>query len=284
MTECVIRQLRFNRVRQTMSEYRFQAVLADLDGTVYRGDSLIPGVDSLYRDLTDKGYRWLFLSNNATATASDLAAKLRSLGLPVSGDQVMNSASALIRALKKERPQARVFLVGESKLRAGIELAGIEIVDDASNVDIVVGAMDRGFTYAKLEKAQGAILNGAAFWATNTDASFPVAHGLLPGAGSIIASIATAAGRQPDRIFGKPSTDFAEMALQVLGMGRDACLVVGDRLETDILFAQNAEMASALVLTGASSREDLMRFSFSPDYVLESIVQISEILLDGRPR
>ncbi len=267
-----------------MTENRFKAILADMDGTVNRGDTLLPGVDSLYRELTDKGFRWLFLSNNATAVASDLARKLCSMGLQVSDDQVVNSAAALIRALAKERPGARVFVVGESSLRAGISRAGMEIVEDPSDTEIVVSALDRGFTYEKLEKAQRAIHMGAEFWASNTDPSLPVADGIRPGAGSIVASIATAAGRQPDRIFGKPHTDMADIALEILGLDRDSCLVVGDRMEMDILFARNAEMTSALVLTGASSREDLPRFDFSPDYVLESIVQISEILFNRRPR
>lgn len=261
-----------------MSEDRFKAILADLDGTVNRGDTLIPGVDSAYRELTDKGFTWLFLSNNATALASDLAGKLCVLGLAVSDGQVINSASALIRALSKEPPDVGVFLVGEPRLRAGIQEAGIELVDDPSQADIVVGALDRGFTYEKLEKAQAAIHRGARFWATNTDPFLPVADGIRPGAGTIIASIATAVGRQPDRIFGKPYTDMAEIALEILGMDRESCLVVGDRMETDILFARNAGMVSALVLTGASSREDAARFSFSPDYVLESIDRISEVL------
>lgn len=257
---------------------QFKAILADLDGTVNRGDTLIPGVAAAYRELTAKGLRWLFLSNNATALSSDLAARIVALGLPVSEHQVVNSASALIRALSNERPAPNVFVVGEPSLTAGMRRAGVNVVEDPSQVDIVVGAMDRGFTYEKLAKAQAAIHRGAQFWATNTDPSLPVSDGIQPGAGSIIAAIATAAGHGPDRIFGKPYTDMAEMALDLLGLSAHSCLVVGDRMETDILFAHNAGMASALVLTGAASREDLNRFSFSPDYVIESIARLSEVL------
>jgi len=144
--------------------------------------------------------------------------------------------------------------------------------------EIVVTAMDTGFTYDKLKRAHRAISNGARFWATNLDATFPAAGGFLPGAGSIVASVATAVGRPPDRVFGKPSPDMAELALEILGLTAECCLVVGDRMETDILFARNAGMDSVLVLTGATTREALADFSYSPDHVLESLADLPDFL------
>ena len=240
---------------------RYRAILADLDGTVNRGNILIPGAKIQYDELSKRGIRWLFLSNNATSPSSDIAAQVNRLGLDVSEDQVVNSAAALIHGLAAEYASARVLVVGEARLIDALKHAGIRLVEEPDETDILVVAMDRGFTYDKLRRAQAAIHGGALFWATNRDASLPVEGGLLPGAGSMVAAIATAAGRQPDRVLGKPSPDMATLALEILGLPKDACLVVGDRMETDILFARNAGIDSALVLTGATSREDLPAFS-----------------------
>ena len=261
------------------SSKRYLGVLADMDGTMNRGDQLIPGAGEVYEDLIQRGIRWLFLSNNATALPRDLAARIRNLGIPASDDQVVNSALALIRALKKEQPAARVMVVGEPALARGILDAGIAVANGADQTDIVVAAMDRGFNYEKLKNAQAAIRGGALFWATNTDAFLPVANGVLPGAGSIVAAISVAAGRGPDRVFGKPSPEMAYMALDILELPAESCLVVGDRIDTDMGCARNAGIDFALVLTGATSEEDLNKLDPMPAYVFESISEL-KILFD----
>lgn len=257
-----------------ISDKRYRGILADIDGTILRGHTLIPGAREIYDDLRGKGIRWIFLSNNATRTPSLLAQGLDGLGLAVTADLVVNSGSALIRSMVKEQPHARVYVVGERPLVEAIEDAGITVVGDSRDVDIVVAAMDRTFGYDKLARAQAALIAGAAFWATNLDPSVPVEDGLRPGAGSIVAAIAAAADHPPDRVFGKPSPDMALMAFEQIGLPADACLVVGDRMTTDVLFARNAGIDSALVLTGAISREDLSRFSYAPDYIFDSIADI----------
>ncbi|MDQ7784260.1 MAG: HAD-IIA family hydrolase [Desulfomonilaceae bacterium] len=254
-----------------MSKKTYQGILADLDGTVHRGRVLMPGVAAAYRDLTRKGIRWVFVSNGATSLSSDIAERLRGLGLDVRQDQVVNSATALINALRAHEMRTRVMVIGEPRLIEGIEDAGVEITEDPSGSDIVVVALDTGFSYEKLRRAHLALQRGALFWATNTDASFPASHGFLPGAGSIVAAVATASGRPPDRVFGKPSRDMAETALDRLNVEAESCLMVGDRIETDIVFAKNAGIDSALVLTGASTRQDLARSSHQPDYVFDDM-------------
>ncbi|MGB6064929.1 MAG: HAD-IIA family hydrolase [Desulfomonilaceae bacterium] len=260
-----------------MTKPSYQAILADLDGTVNRGDSLIDGVEAVYKDLSERGIQWLFLSNNAGLLASDLVLRIGRFGISVSETQVINSASALIYALKREAPGKRVMVVGGPKLIQGIEDAGATISDDPANVDIVVAAIDKTFTYEKLKNAHIALQNGSLLWASNLDPTFPVAGGFHPGAGSIVAAITTAAGHPPDRVFGKPSPDMALLALDTLNLPASLCLVVGDRMTTDILFAKNAGMASALVLTGATARSDLAKYSYAPDYVFESIADVREL-------
>jgi HAD superfamily hydrolase (TIGR01457 family) len=253
---------------------RYLGILADMDGTMNKGDQLIPGASQVYEDLTQRGIRWVFLSNNATVLPRDLAARIRDLGIPVTEDQVVNSALTLIRALKKEQPAARVMVVGEPALARGIMDAGIAAASAPDQTDIVVAAMDRGFNYEKLKNAQAAIRGGALFWATNTDAFLPVANGVLPGAGSIVAAISVAAGRGPDRVFGKPSPDMAYMALDLLELPAESCLIVGDRIDTDMVCARQAGIDFALVLTGATSKEDLDKLNPTPNYVFDSIAEL----------
>lgn len=255
----------------------YRGILADLDGTLHRGNLLIPGVDATYRVLTEKGIRWLFLSNNAAALPSDIATKVTGLGIPVTQDQVVTSASALISTLTEEYSDARIMVVGQPRLATGIREAGIRVVEEPDETDIVVVALDKGFTYEKLKRAHAAIRKGAVFWATNLDPTFPVPDGFEPGAGSVVAAVATAAGRPPDRVFGKPNRDMALLALKRLKIPAAMCLVVGDRMETDILFARNAGMDSALVLTGATARDDLAKFSYAPDFVFDSMVEMAEL-------
>ncbi len=203
-----------------MTKTHYKAILADLDGTVNRGDVLIAGVEAIYRDLSESGVQWLFLSNNAGLSASDLALKLRKLGIPVSEQQVINSASALIHTIQREHIGQRFMVVGEAGLIRAIEEAGGTVSDDSANVDIVVVALDKSFTYEKLKRAHMAIQNGALLWATNLDPTFPVPGGFHPGAGSLVAAVVTAAGHPPDRVFGKPSPDMALLALETLEAAR----------------------------------------------------------------
>ncbi len=258
-------------------EKNYLGILADLDGTVNRGDLLIEGVHEVYSRLSARGINWLFLSNNAQKSADDLANKLSRLGLPVSGKQVVNSASVVISSLEKGHLGAHVMVIGEPSLVQAIQTAGSIIETDPTKTDIVVIGMDIGLTYEKIKLAYQAIMRGDLFWATNLDPTFPVPGGFLPGAGSVVAPVITAVGRRPDRVFGKPETDMADLALERLHLSRESCLVVGDRMDTDILFAKRAKIDSVLVLTGATTRMNLGEYGYSPDYILETIADIERL-------
>jgi 4-nitrophenyl phosphatase len=256
---------------------KYKAILADLDGTLYRGSVLISGAETVYRKLTNLGVQWLFLSNNATSMAEDLAQKIANLGLPVSTHQVINSASALVREIRQNLVGVPIMVVGSQKLKSGLQLAGAKISDSYLDAQVLVVGLDREFTYEKMKLAHKAIQRGALFWATNLDPTYPEADGLSPGAGSVVSAIATAAGKEPDRVFGKPSTDMADIALERLGITSQECLVVGDRMDTDVEFAIKAGMFSVLVLTGATSLEDISRYAFSPGHIIESIASLEKL-------
>jgi HAD superfamily hydrolase (TIGR01450 family) len=261
-----------------MAKKLIKAILADLDGTINRGSLLIEGARETYETLKRKGVKWVLISNSARRLAKDLAAKVNRLGLDVSNDQVINSASALLNEINRNRKGSRVFAIGEPPLIAGLRNVGAEVnLHNDEGVEIVIVAMDSGFHYGKLKSAYQALSNGALFWATNLDPTYPLEGGFVPGAGSIVASVTTAIGRAPDKVFGKPEQDMALLALERLNMSPEECLVVGDRMDTDILFARNVGMYSALVLTGATSLQDLSQYDFRPHYIFESIRDIQQL-------
>jgi 4-nitrophenyl phosphatase len=261
-----------------MKNRPFKAILADLDGTINRGNTLIPGVKEVYDSLSARGLQWMFISNNATKLDSELAVKVSGLGLDVRPDQVVSSATALTQEISSAHRGAEFFVVGAPNLIRGLLDAGALVVENPRDAAIVVVALDTGVTYEKIKNAHIAIQNRAKFWATNLDATFPVEDGFHPGAGSLVAAVAAAAGRPPDRVFGKPSPDMALIALKRLNLAPEYCIVVGDRMETDILFAKNAGLASALVLTGAAKREDVDDSPFKPDYVLDHIEGLAQVI------
>lgn len=254
----------------------YKAILADLDGTINRGDTLIPGVKEVYELTRRKGAEWVFISNNASKLDTELAAKLRRFGLQVQDKQVVTSASALLERIRNGYIGSRFLVVGEQSLAEGIELSGGMVTGDPLSTQIVVIALDRTLTYAKIRDAHLALQHGAEFWATNLDPTYPVESGLYPGAGSIVAAVATAVGRPPDLVLGKPYTHMAEIVTKRLRIPATDCLVIGDRMDTDVLFATRAGMDSAFVLTGAGVREDLFRFEHEPTYVFDHISEVSE--------
>jgi 4-nitrophenyl phosphatase len=256
---------------------KYSAILADLDGTVNRGADLIPGVAKTYDLLRLAGIQWLFLTNNATKSEEEVAGKLRQAGLTVTNEQVITSASALCADIVRFHVGVHFMVIGEPSLVNGVVKSGGKLTSNPEETEVVVTALDTQFTYEKLKKAHLALQKGAQFWATNRDPSVPVEEGFWPGAGSIAASLETASGRSPDKVFGKPNRYIADLALAKLGLSTRDCIVVGDRLDTDINFARNAGIDSALVLSGAARLEHVQQWPVKPEYIYESLPGIMEL-------
>lgn len=251
--------------------------LIDLDGTIYRGEKLIPGALEAIQALRDRGRRILFVSNKPLYSRRDYAEKLSHLGIPAHQDDVINSSFVLARYLAQEAPQARVFALGEPPLLEELVRAGLHLSEDPCKVQYVIAAFDRTFNYRKLNIAFQALRQGARFYATNPDRTCPVEDGEIPDAAAVIAALEAASGRKVEKVFGKPSWYMAEVALEVLGLSAQACAVVGDRLETDIRMAKEHGMKGILVLTGVTSPEALCDSPIKPDYVLSSIAELPEL-------
>lgn len=254
--------------------YLFEGYVFDLDGTIYLGESLLPGAREVLQHLRAAGRSVLFLSNNPLRTRADYAAKLTRLGIPAGEDDVINSSYVLVRHLRRTAPQARLLVIGEPSVRQELQEAGLTLTDDPARTDIVVACFDRTFDYDKLQQAFDAIRGGARFIATNRDPYCPVPGGGLPDCGAIIAAIEAATGHRVEEVMGKPSPIMAEVILANLALPPASVLVTGDRLETDIALARSAGMASALVLTGATDRAALSVSAEQPDYVVTSLSEI----------
>ncbi len=256
---------------------KIRGYLLDLDGTVYRGERLIPGAAEAIAELRRRGRRTAFLSNKPLYSRRDYAEKLTRLGIPTPEDEVINSSLVLARFLAREAPGARVFAIGELPLLVELCRAGLELCEDPERVQYVVAAFDRTFDYRKLNIAFQALKRGARFIATNPDRTCPVEGGEIPDAAGVIAALEATTGRKVELVLGKPSEHMVRAALEVLGVEAGECAMVGDRLETDIRMAKENGLTAVLTLTGVSAREDISASAWKPDHVIESIAALPEL-------
>jgi len=222
-------------------------VCCDLDGVIWRGDEAILGSAQAVQELRQAGLRVAFLSNNSSQPISAVVAKLARLGVPAETPDVLTSALATAALLAAELPGADVLTCAGPGVVEALEAVGLRSVTAPPAAAVVVG-FHRTFDFDELDRASQAIRDGARFVATNLDATYPVPGGLLPGAGSIAAAIATASGTTPE-VAGKPSRPMADMVQERLGRHG---IMVGDRPSTDGALATLLGWPFALVLSGVT--------------------------------
>lgn len=251
-----------------------RGIIFDLDGTLYRGDQATPGAPQAVRRLRQAGCRVTFISNKPLQPRQCYAEKLTRLGIPAEPADVLTSGYVLGRWLAQEAPGARLYVLGELPLLEELRAFGLHPTDGRGAVDFVVAAFDRTFDYAKLNIAFQALRRGARLVATNGDRTCPVEGGEIPDAGAVIGAIEGCTGRRPELVAGKPSPLMIEAGLARMGLPAGECLVVGDRLETDIRMGIEAGTATALVLTGVTRRQDIPASPWRPDLVLESMAEL----------
>lgn len=252
----------------------YDAYILDIDGTVCLGEELLPGALEAIQFIRKCGKRTLFLSNNTTKTCDDFAYHLTEMGLKTNRCDIINSTIVMIDYLKNIIPSARLHVIGEDALKKNLSEAGFIVTENTSMVDAVIASFDRTFSYRKLQVAFDAIRNGAKFYATNSDRYRPLFNGGEPDAAAIIAAIEACTSVACEAIVGKPSIHIINYVLSLLKISSKDCVVVGDRLETDIKMAINAQMSSALVLTGATSALMASQSAIHPTYVLKSIAEL----------
>jgi glycerol-1-phosphatase len=256
---------------------RYQAILLDLDGVVYRGDRAVSGAPEAITALRGAGISVVFLTNNSARTPERVAARLQSLGVPASPEEVVTSAQATASLAAREASDGgrTAFVIGEEGVREALAQAGIVVVDgEPGRVGFVIVGWDRGVDYEKLRTASVLVRRGARLVATNADPSYPAPGGeLWPGAGALLAAVETASGAR-GQVVGKPHRPLFDEAVQRAGTRQ--ALVVGDRVETDLAGAEAAGLDAALVLTGASGRSDLLDVDVRPVAVLKTLASLLE--------
>jgi len=256
----------------------FEGAILDLDGTVYRGDALLAGAGDAVARLREAGIRTLFFSNNPTKSRAEYADRLRSLGLDVDPEAVLSAGTVTTRFLADEHDGDAVYLIGAPGLRRQFEAADIELVVDATEADVLVASWDSEFDYDDMLAGYRAMAAGATFYGTDPDLLVPAAEGLVPGSGAVINAVGGVLEREPERMLGKPSATAQRAALEALDVPAERCLVVGDRLNTDVALGERAGMTTVLVRTGVSTDEGVARSDVQPDHVIDSLADLGSVL------
>ncbi len=250
------------------------AWLIDMDGVLYQGKRPLPAAAEFINALQESNTPFLFLTNNATRTPAEYVQRLAEMGIHVSEDAIFTSALATTRYVnEKYPPPRRVIVIGGNGIRQAVQDAGYEVVDEAEGVTLVVSAMDTAATYARMAEAALAVRAGAPWVQTNPDPTFPSERGILPGAGAIMAFLQAATEQQP-RIIGKPETGIFQQALDILGVDAKDTVMLGDRLETDILGGHRAGLKTICVLTGIASRAQAEAYTPRPDWIIDDLTAL----------
>ncbi len=247
-------------------------VIMDMDGVLWRGDVALPGMADLFDHLRRHQIPFALATNNSSREPSEYVAKLARLGAgEIDAAQIVTSGTTTAHFVATHYPAGTVvYVLGMPGLRRMLTRAGATVTEEPVGVDVVVVGIDFELTYENLKRASMLIRAGADFIGTNLDATFPADEGLVPGAGSVLAAVRTATGREP-RVMGKPDAPMFEAALGVLGTAAATTLMIGDRMDTDIVGAQLYGLRTALVLTGVTTRAELPSFNPPPDGVYENL-------------
>jgi 4-nitrophenyl phosphatase len=259
-----------------------RGVVLDVDGTVVRGDTPIPGAREGLDAVAGAGLRRLFVSNNPTKPPVAYEDRLARAGFDVTAGEVVTAGTVTREYLADHHRGDDIFVIGESGLVDLLTEANLSLVDDVEAADAVVVSIDRDFHYDHLSAAlRGLSDESVTFVGTDPDMVIPAAERDVPGSGAVIHAVAGVTGRDPDVVLGKPSEYARDMILDRLGVPAADCLVVGDRLDTDIALGAQSGMTTALVRTGVTDDATLRETDFEPDYVLDSMAELERILETG---
>jgi NagD protein len=246
--------------------------LIDMDGVLYRGSELIPGADYFVRQLRERNIPFRLLTNNSQRTRRDIAAKLARLEIEVDEAHVFTSAMATARFLAQQKPNGTAFVIGEGGLLNALHQNGYAVVDH--DPDYVVVGEGRTFNLELVEAAVRMVLGGAKLIATNLDPNCPTQDGLRPGCGAMVAMLELATGVKAFSA-GKPSPIMMRAARKELGLSTDETTMIGDTMETDILGGVQLGFHTVLVLSGGTRPDDLARYAYRPDIIVQSLGELA---------
>lgn len=257
---------------------KYGGFVLDLDGTVYLGDDLLPGAADTIAAIRRAKKPIVYLTNKPLEPSSEYADKLTRLGLETDSADVVSSLDGLVSYMTSVHDGARVICVTEQLVSQTLRAAGFGILplEEAEQADVVVVSFDRTFDYLKLHAAFRAVRAGAVIVATNPDPYCPTPEGGLPDCAAMLAAIEASTGTKAEVVLGKPSPLMIQTVLERIDVPREGLLMVGDRVGTDVVMAHAADVDSALVLTGATTRDEALAFDPAPKYLLDDLSGLLE--------
>jgi NagD protein len=245
--------------------------IIDMDGVIYHGNRILPGVQDFLAWMENNGKQYLFLTNASQRTPKELHEKLLRLGINVSDDHFYTSALATASFLASQKSNGSAYIIGDAGLIHALYSVGY--TTNNVNPDYVVVGDTSGYNFEKIETAVNLVLKGARLIGTNPDVSGPVENGITPSVKALIAPIEIASGKKAYFV-GKPNPLMMRIALKRLGIKREDAVVIGDRMDTDIRCGLESEIDTLLVLSGITTREDINKFPYRPQYVLNGVVDL----------
>lgn len=254
-----------------------KSFIIDMDGVLVHGSTLIKGADAFINLLIEEKRKFLILTNNPMYTTRDLSHKLQTIGLPITEEKIFTSAIATAHFINKQKPNGKAFVIGEIGLTEAIHATGFIMTD--IDPDFVILGETFSYNIDQITKAIRLITNGAKFIATNPDPSGPSESGLVPACGAMAALIEKASGISPFFV-GKPNALMMRTALNYIDAHSESSIMIGDRMDTDVISGVNSGMQTVLVLSGVTSKEDIEKFPFVPTYIYNSVAEITPSELD----
>jgi NagD protein len=245
--------------------------IIDMDGVIYHGNKLLPGVTDFLKWLEESGKKYLFLTNSSERTPKELQEKLKRLGITVGEEHFYTSALATASFLANQKPNGSAYIIGDAGLIHALYSVGYTV--NNVNPDYVVVGDTHSYNFEKIELAVNLVIRGAKLIGTNPDISGPVEVGITPSTKALIAPIEIASGKKAYFV-GKPNPLMMRSALKRLGIKREDAIVIGDRMDTDVRCGLESEIDTLLVLSGITDRGDIDNFPYRPHYILNGVVDL----------
>lgn len=262
----------YGDIRSRLQQIR--GVISDMDGVIYHGNRLLAGVSEFVAWLRESGTSFVFLTNSSERSRRELQEKLSRLGVDVPVDNFYTSALATAGFLQSQHPGGSAYVIGEAGLINALYDVGYSMND--VDPDYVVVGETRSYSFEKIERAINLVNRGAKLVGTNPDLTGPAEHGIIPACGALIRPISLATGVEPYFV-GKPNPLMMRQALRRIGCRREDTVIIGDRMDTDVIAGLESEISPILVMTGVTSRTDLDSFAYQPHYVLDGVGRIPEL-------
>jgi NagD protein len=248
-----------------------KAFISDMDGVIYHGNKLLPGVPEFVEWLKRENKKFLFLTNSSERTQRELREKMMRLGIDLDEDVFYTSALATAQFLASQKPGGTAYIIGEAGLINALYNAGFTM--NNYNPDYVVVGDTRSYSFEKIELAVNLVLRGAKLIGTNPDLTGPVENGIIPATKALIAPIELATGRKAYFV-GKPNPLMMRIALKKIGCSNEETVIIGDRMDTDIIAGIESEIDTLLVLTGISTLKTIDKFPYRPAYILDGVADL----------